>query len=231
MNILCIIPARGGSKGVYKKNIKLCNGKPLIAYTIEEAKKSKYIDRIIVSTDDNDIASIGKKFGAEVPFLRPDEIAGDDTPGITPIIHAINWLKDNEGYLPDYVMCLQCTSPLRKVEHIDEAIEKLINLEVDSLVSVCEVEHSPFWMKEINNGKMKDFIQTDKNNLYRRQNLPTIYRLNGAIYIAKTQKLLQIKNWYTEDTIPYIMDKISSVDIDDEIDFKFGEFLLKDRGF
>ena len=134
-----------------------------------------------------------------------------------------------KNIFPDYVMCLQCTSPLRKVQHIDEAIEKLINLKVESLVSVCEVEHSPYWMKKIVDGKMKDFIETDKNNLYRRQNLPTVYRLNGAIYIAKTETLLRLNNWYTKDTIPYIMDKISSVDIDDEIDFILSEFLLKNQ--
>ena len=143
-SVLVIIPARGGSKGVPKKNIKSLNGKPVISYTIEEAKKSKYIDRIVVSTDNKDIAEVSKNYGAEVPFLRPSELAKDDTPGIDPIIHCINWLKENEKYLPDYVCLLQCTSPFRRVQQIDEALERLIYENFDSLVSICESEVTPY---------------------------------------------------------------------------------------
>ncbi|QCX32365.1 acylneuraminate cytidylyltransferase family protein [Caloramator sp. E03] len=224
--VVAIIPARGGSKGIPRKNIKNLNGKPLIAYTIEEALKSKYVDRVIVSTEDLEIAEISKSFGAEVPFFRPKELAQDDTPGIEPIIHAINYLLNDENYNFDYVMCLQCTSPLRNSKQIDEAILEMYNKDADSAVSVCESEVNPYWMKVIKNGKMVDYL--NDNKFYaRRQDLPIVYRLNGAIYIAKVGIILKNKNWYTDNTVPIIMDKISSVDIDDEIDFKFAEFILK----
>jgi N-acylneuraminate cytidylyltransferase/CMP-N,N'-diacetyllegionaminic acid synthase len=225
--ILAIIPARGGSKGIPHKNIKDLNGKPLIAWTIKESLKSKYIDKLIVSTEDKEIAEISKKYGAKVPFLRPAELALDSTPGIDPILHAVKWFK-NRNCNFDYVMCLQCTSPFRTYDQIDEAIENLFEKDADSIVSVCENEITPYWMKKIENGKLKDFL--DENVFYaRRQDVPKVYRLNGAIYMAKTQLLLNIKNWYTENTIPYIMDEISSIDIDNILDFKFAEFVMKEN--
>lgn len=224
--ILAIIPARGGSKGIPRKNIKELNGKPLIAYAIEEALRSKYIDKVIISTEDEEISKISKKYNAEVPFLRPKELAKDDTPGIDPILHAVKWLHDKSSDF-DYIICLQCTSPFRKVEQIDEALEKLINKEADSIVSVCESEVSPYWMKKMENELMNDFL--DDIPFYpRRQDAPQVYRLNGAIYIAKTEMLVKNKNWYTENTLAYVMDRKSSLDIDDMIDFKFAEFLMKD---
>ncbi|MCM8900481.1 acylneuraminate cytidylyltransferase family protein [Caldicoprobacter algeriensis] len=223
--IVAIIPARGGSKGIKRKNIRILNGKPLISYTIEQALKSKYIDRVIVSTEDLEIAEISKSFGAEVPFLRPQELAQDDTPGIEPIIHAVNYLNSEEKYSFEYVMCLQCTCPLRKVEDIDNSIEEINAKNADSLVSVCESEVNPYWMKVIEDGKLVDFIKT--NIAYvRRQDLPKVYRLNGAIYLARAEIILNRKTWYTDNTIPYIMDRISSVDIDDEMDFRYVEFLM-----
>lgn len=225
--ILAVIPARGGSKGIPRKNIKELNGKPLIGYAIEEASKSKYIDKLIVSTEDKEIAQVSKQLGAEIPFLRPMELAADDTPGIKPILHAVNWFNE-KGCTFDYIICLQCTSPFRKVEQIDEAIEKLVNEDVDSIVSICESEVSPFWMKRIENGIMKDFL-SDIQFYPRRQDTPKIYRLNGAIYIAKLEILLKNKNWYTKNTLAYVMDRKSSIDIDDMIDFKFAEFLMKEN--
>lgn len=225
--ILAIIPARGGSKGIPHKNIKDLNGKPLIAYSIEEAIKSRYIDKLIVSTEDEEIAAISKKIGVEVPFLRPKELSEDNTPGIDPILHAVKWLQD-KGYNFDYVMCLQCTSPFRKHSQIDKAIEMLIEKDADSIVSVCESEITPYWMKKIENGKLKDFLNQDIFYA-RRQDAPKVYRLNGAIYLAKTQILLDVKNWYTKNTLPYVMDKMSSVDIDNILDFKFAEFLMKEN--
>lgn len=225
--ILAVIPARGGSKGVPRKNIKKLNGKPLISYTIEEALKSKYIDRVVVTTEDMEIAEISRKYGAEVPFIRPAELAEDDTPGIDPIIHCIKWLRDNEGYSPDYVGLFQCTSPLRTYEQIDQAIRDLYAAKGDSIVSVCESEVSPYWMKKIQSGKLRNFLSPD-DEYYRRQDLPVIYRLNGAIYIAKTDRLMEFGNWYTDDTLPFIMDRYTSIDIDDDFDFKLVEFLMKE---
>lgn len=225
--ILAIIPARGGSKGIPHKNIKEVNGRPLIAYSIGEAKKSRYIDRLIISTENKQIAEVGKKFGADVPFMRPAALAQDSTPGIEPILHALDWFTQRkERY--DYVMCLQCTSPLRTQEHIDQAIEGLIDRNKDSIVSVCESKVLPFWMKKISGGLLKDFL--DSVPFYaRRQDAPAVYQLNGAIYMARSEVLEARKNWYTENTLPYIMDEESSMDIDTPMDLKFLEFLLREK--
>lgn len=226
--VLAIIPARGGSKGVPRKNIKDLCGKPLIAWTIEEALKSKYIDRLIVSTEDDEIAKISKKYGAEVPFMRAKGLAQDNTPGIDPILHCINWLMDNEKYHSDYICTLQCTSPLRKSNHIDEALEMLGQKVADSIIGVCESEVSPYWMKNIKKGKLVDFIKN--SHVYkRRQELPMVYRLNGAIYIGKTEILKKNRNWYTDNTIPYIMSNEDSIDIDTMMDFKFAELVMKEK--
>jgi len=227
-SVLAIIPARGGSKGVPRKNIKDLCGKPLIAWTIEEALKSKYIDRTIASTEDGEIAEISRKYGAEVPFLRPKELAKDDTPTVDVIIDLINRLEQYEGYKPDYVCVLQCTSPFRKSKHIDEGLEQLINSDGDFIIGVCESEINPFWMKKIENGKLLNFME-DSPTYNRRQDLPTIYRLNGALYIGRTDMLVENKNWYTGNTLPYIMRNKDSIDIDTIMDFKFAELLMKEK--
>lgn len=227
MGVVALIPARGGSKGIKRKNIKQLNGKPLIAYTIEQAKRSKNVDRVIVSTDDDEIARISVKYGAEVPFMRPKELAKDDTPGIDPVIHCIKWLIENEKYSFEYICLLQCTSPFRNFKQIDEAITKLYNFNADSIVSICESEVTPYWMKKVDNDRISDFL-TDNKFYARRQDIPKVYRLNGAIYISKVGNILKNRTWYTNNTLGYIMDRISSIDIDDIIDFKFAEFLMKE---
>ena len=225
--ILAIIPARGGSKGIVGKNIKELNGKPLIAYTIEEAKKSEHINRIVVSTDNEEIANISKKYGAEVPFLRPLELAQDDTPTIECVIHMLNVLKENEDYIPDYVCLLQCTSPLRTFNDIDGTIEKLLSTGLDSAASVCEAEVNPYWTN-IFNGERLEYFLKDGKEITRRQDLPNVYRLNGAVYVAKCDVLKNEMTFETEYTTGYVMDKNSSIDIDDIIDFKFAELLMKE---
>lgn len=219
--ILAIIPARSGSKGLPGKNIKLLAGKPLIAWTIEEAKKSKYIDRLILSSEDKDIIKVAEDCGCEVPFKRPAELAQDNTPGVEPVIHAINALP--EKY--DYVCLLQPTSPLRKNEHIDGCIEKCTINNADSCVSVTEVVKHPYWMYEIgNNGELVSLYPD--NNITRRQDLPKVYALNGAVYIAKCKRILEIKSFLSKKTLGYLMDKVSSLDIDDENDFNYCNILL-----
>lgn len=226
-NILAIIPARGGSKGVPRKNIKEINGKPLIAYTIEEAIKSRYLHRIVVSTEDKEIADISKKYGAEVPYLRPIELADDKSPTIDCIIHMINWLKINEDYIPDYICLLQCTSPLRTNEDIDGTIKKAINIDLDGAISVCEAEVNPYWTNVFIDEKLKYFIEEGKN-ITRRQDLPQIYRINGAVYIIKTEILLNKRTFETDNMTGYIMSSNNSIDIDNEIDFKFAQLLMKE---
>lgn len=229
MGIIAIIPARGGSKGLTKKNIKSLNGKPLIFYTIEEAKKSVYIDKVVVSTDDEEIADIAKQIGAEVPFLRPKELAKDDTPGIYPIVHAVKWIIKEKNYIPEYVVNLQPTSPLRTADDIDKAIEKIMNSNFNYLVSVCEAQHHPYWMKTIEQDMLKDFVEQGSDKALRRQDLPQVYSLNGAVYVYKTETLLMNPFMTDEKVLPYIMPKERSVDIDDFYDFKFAELLIKER--
>lgn len=224
--ILGIIPARGGSKGVIKKNIKSLSGKPLIAYTIEAALQSSYIDRVIISTDDYEISNISRNFGAEVPYIRPSELAKDDSPTIHSILHMINFLELKENYCPDYICILQCTSPLRTSKHIDESIEKLLNSNFDALASVCEVESNPYWTNIFRGDKLEYFLEEGKS-ISRRQDLPKIYKYNGAIFIIKTTVLKQFKSFDIDNLTGFIMDRESSIDIDTELDFKIAELLIR----
>jgi len=223
---LAIIPARGGSKGIPNKNIMAISGKPLIAYTIEAGVKSKYIDEIIVSTDSEIIRVIAQQYGANVPFLRPDELSNDSAKSIDVVIHAIDFYKTNNITF-DYVILLQPTSPLRTFEHLDKAIEKLIDSSKSSLVSVCEADENPILMRSIENDKLKEVISFEGTNL-RRQDLPIFYIFNGALYINTTDMLVNEKKFINQDTIPYVMDKESSVDIDNMLDARLVELIIKE---
>jgi len=179
-SVLAIIPARGGSKGVPRKNIRLLAGKPLIAWTIGEAKKSKYIDRLILSSEDEEIIQVAREWGCEAPFVRPKELAQDDTPGIEPVLHAIDILNDKY----DYVVLLQATSPLRTANDIDGCIETCTFSNKQPCVSVTEVSEHPYWMYTINSSNHLDQFVKQRNEIYRRQELPKVYILNGAVYVA-----------------------------------------------
>lgn len=218
--VLAIIPARGGSKGVPRKNVRILAGKNLIAWTIEEAKKSKYIDRIILSSEDEEIIKIAKEFGCEVPFVRPTKLALDDTPGIAPLLHA---LGEVTGY--DYVISLQPTSPLRIAEDIDACIEKMIAMNSPACVSVTEPANSPYWMYTVNDKeKIVPLIEQDELTV-RRQDLPVVYALNGAVYVAEVNWLKQSKSFLTAETVAFIMPNNRSYDIDTEEDFLWCEWL------
>lgn len=227
-SVLAIIPARGGSKGIPRKNIKDLCGKPLIAWTIEEALKSKYIDRTIVSTEDEEIAEISKKYGAEIPFLRPKELAEDDTPTVDVVIYLINWLERSEGYKYDYVCVLQCTSPFRNYLDIDKCLEKVEIVQMDGIVSICEVETNPYWTNIFEGERLKYFIEEGRS-LTRRQQLPEVYRYNGAIYIVRKEVLIKQKTLEPKNMTGYIMNRENSIDIDDMMDFKLAELLIKER--
>lgn len=231
MNILGIIPARGGSKGVPGKNIKKLNGEPLISYSVKEAKKSKYIDRLIVSTDDENIANVVLKYGVEVPFMRPKELAQDNSLAIDNYIYTINRMEKEFNYKVDAIAIFQPTSPLRTVQHIDEAVKLFINKNSDSVVSVCEVEHSPYWYKNMNNKNiLSDFISCENSNA-NRQELPKVYRPNGAIFIFKRELIMNLKTYYTQNSYGYIMSQEDSVDIDTPLDFKIAEVIINERKF
>lgn len=220
--VLAIIPARGGSKGVLRKNIREVAGKPLIAWTILEARKSMYIDRIIVSTDDQEISDVAQQWGCEIPFMRPAHLAQDNTPGIEPVIHAIESLP---GY--DYVVLLQPTSPLRTIEDIDGCIELCASKVACSCVSVTEPDKNPYWMFTIDvDGKMQPLLE-GKTLISRRQDLPTVYALNGAVYVADAKSIVETRLFITDDTVPYIMSKNNSIDVDTEADLIVAEIFLK----
>ena len=229
MKILCIIPARSGSKGVKNKNIKLMLGKPLIYYTIKEALNCKKIDRVIVSTDCEEIKKISIKYGAEVPFIRPKAISGDKTPMKPVIKHTLEKLKIKEKYKPYLIMILQPTSPLRNVMHIEKAIELISLYDSDSLVSVTEIPHSmsPFSAMKLNkSGYLKPLKKINENQNIR-QIKPIYYARNGAaIYIFYNYVLEDQNSIYGKKLIPLFMKKEESIDIDDEQDFEIAEYLL-----
>lgn len=225
--ILAFIPARGGSKGVKNKNIRIINGKPLIAYTIEAAKGVKLFEDIIVSTDSEDIAYVSKKYGADVPFLRPSYLADDNSAVIDTIIYLINEMKNKFNKEYDIIVVLQPTSPLRCEKHIREGINKFIEKNADFLVSVCECEHSPLWCNTLDSeGRMDYFIKEEIKNK-NRQELPKYYRLNGALYIGKVESVINNRGFIGKNSYSYIMSNESSIDIDSELDLRIAEVFLK----
>ena len=218
--VLGIIPARGGSKGLPGKNIRILAGKPLISWTIESALSSGYLDRVIVNTDDKEIAEIAGEAGAEIPFLRPEELAGDKTPMRDVINHTVAFFKSMH-VIYDYVALLEPTSPLRKDDDIDNAIKMLIDHEskADSLVSVGEVhlEH-PSIMKHIKDGYVHIYERSGAR-ITRRQDLDTVYFPYGVIYLAKALNLIQTGTFYQDRTIPFLIERWQNYEVDDIYDF------------
>ena len=225
---LAIIPARAGSKGIPGKNVHPLLGKPLIAYTIEAALRASSLDRVIVSTDDPEAAGIAENLGAEVPFLRPVELGQDDTPTLDVVRHVLAGLKTNQSYEPEIVVLLQPTSPLRRPEDIDRAVAKLQSIEADSVVSVCTVDHSPHWMVRLQGDRVLPFVDNGREHV-RRQELPAVYRMNGAIYVTRTEVIVNQKRLLGEDTRGYVMDPESSIDVDTPLDMKIASLLMQER--
>tara|TARA_S200000501_G_scaffold156038_1_gene147295 strand:- start:4664 stop:5374 length:711 start_codon:yes stop_codon:yes gene_type:complete len=231
-NIVAIIPARGGSKGILRKNIREIAGKPLLEYTAKSAIESKSFSRIILSTEDNEIKELGLKLGLEVPFDRPDSLATDYAPGIEVIKHAIKTLEKREKYRAEIIVVLQPTSPLRTSKHIRDAIKLFENHDVDSLVSVAKVEHNvnPYSVMKLNkDGTVSPFLDYDeKKNL--RQLKPKFYARNGAaIYICTYNCLMKKNSIFGDSTLPFFMKKNDSFDLDDETDWMIVEMLLSRR--
>lgn len=224
-SFLAIIPARSGSKGLTDKNIKELNNKPLMAYTIEAAIESNIFDDIILSTDSSYYAEIGKKYGATVPFLRSENLSNDEASTKDVIFDVINELRIiGKNY--DFFVLLQPTTPLRNKKHIKESVDILIDNKGNSVVSICQLEHSSSVNVTLNPKNRLDFVFNDLKNI-RRQDFQTEYRINGGIYICKTDFYLTYESFYMQGSYPYIMDKISSVDIDDIYDFMYAEYLMK----
>ncbi len=221
---LAIIPARGGSKRLPRKNILNLAGKPVIAWSIDAALKSKYIDAVIVTSDDDEILGISKKFGARI-LRRPEELASDNAATYDAIKHTI---ENVEIY--DYIVLLQATSPLRNEVHLDEAIALLMSKDADAVISVCKVDHSPRWSNTLpQDGSLVGFIKEDVLNKLS-QDLEPYYRLNGAIYICDTNRYLEEKSLFLKSNIfSYEMNRTNSIDIDEEIDLKVASALWEDE--
>lgn len=223
--ILAIIPARGGSKRVPKKNVKLLGGKPLIAWAIDEAKKSQTIDKIIVSSDCLDILEVSKKYGADT-VMRPIEISQDHSSSIDAVRHVLSVLR-KDNFSPDIIVILQPTTPFRDSEDIRLAILKFMESGRSSLVAMKEFK--PYWaFKE---GEDKEYIvpMFEKFIKTRSQDLPKALISNGAMYITTPEDLEKNNGFFSSDTIPFIMPDIKSIDIDTELDFSFAEFLLQNK--
>jgi CMP-N,N'-diacetyllegionaminic acid synthase len=221
VSLLVLIPARGGSKGIPRKNIKPLAGKPLIAWTIDAAKQANVVDRIVVTTEDEEIAAVARAFGAEVPFMRPPDLATDETPGIEPVLHALKRLPDYE-----WVLLLQPTSPLRTHRDIEAIWQLCQSSAAPSAVSITEVSKHPYWMyAEDDQGRLRPFI-SGRPDITRRQDLLAAYALNGALYLAKTEWLLQQGGFIGPETVGYVMPPERSADLDTEQDWRWVEFLI-----
>jgi|SaaInlStandDraft_4_1057021.scaffolds.fasta_scaffold29557_2 CMP-N-acetylneuraminic acid synthetase len=219
--LLAVIPARGGSKRLPRKNVLDLAGKPLIAWTIQEALNCKYIDQVIVSTDDKEISDISKEYGADVPFFRPSELATDEAKTVDVVLHLLDELeKVGERY--DYIILLQPTSPLRTAQNIDESVELLQMKNSDAVISVCESEHPPLWCNVLpDDMSMDNFLDESVKNK-RSQDLSKQYRINGAIYISSVKKLKKENSFFlSNNCIAYIMKQNVSIDIDTIDDFDF----------
>jgi len=223
-SFLAVIPARGGSKRLPGKNILDLCGKPIIAWSIEAGLNSSYIDKVVVSSDDDDILETAKRYKAEI-IKRPKQLASDTTPSFDVVKHAIDNL---ESY--DYVVLLQPTSPLRNNHHINKAIEFLEEKKADSIISVCEVDHSPLWSNTLQEDcSMNTFIKEEVIKK-RSQDLEKYYRLNGAIYICEINKFLKEREFFLgENVYAFIMNREHSIDIDEKIDLEFARILASNK--
>jgi len=232
IEVLGLIPARGGSKRVPRKNIRNLAGKPLIAYTIEAALASNKIGRVVVSTDDLEIANIAKDCGAEVPFIRPAELASDKISDQSVLLHAIKTLKQQENYNPDIVLNLRPTSPFKTVQIIDDVIDMSIssNAEITRTMTKVEGVYHPYWMYKLDEQKKAfPFVDNmDINNYYQSQLLPPVYRLNGVVDAIKVSKILS-GNILSGDISTVIIEENESLDIDTEEDFRFCEYLISNN--
>lgn len=224
---IAIIPARGGSKRLPKKNKLNLGGKPLISWTIDSAKKCKFLDEVMVTTDDPEIRDLAIACGANSPFLRPEYLATDEASSYDAIIHTIEFYKKQLKREFDFVVILQPTSPFRTGGQITEAILLLAEKSASSIISICKAHHSPLWMNSMpENMSMNNFISDSVKNT-RSQDLTPHYQLNGAIFICEIKKLIAEKTFFLKsNSFAYEMNRETSLDIDDSLDFKFAEFII-----
>jgi CMP-N,N'-diacetyllegionaminic acid synthase len=228
--VLAVIPARGGSRGIAGKNLRPLGGRPLLAYSCDAARLSRLVSRIVVSTDDPQIAEAALTLGAQVPFMRPPELAADDTPMLDVLRHVLAELKRQEGYIADVLVLLQPTSPLRTSEHVDRAVGRLLEGDADSIVSVIEVPHlfSPSSVMRIDDGRL---VPLDGSAVRptRRQEKPQLFARNGPAVLAVRTTVIENGLLYGEDCRPMLMKPEESVDIDAPLDLELAEWLLTRR--
>jgi N-acylneuraminate cytidylyltransferase len=236
MQVLAIIQARGGSKGIPRKNIKPLAGKPLIAWTIEAAQKSKTINRIIISTDDKEIAEISKNLGAEVPFLRPKEFATDGAKSIGLLRHALVWLIENENYRPDMVVQLKPTNPLRKAKHIDECVKSYLNSpKIDSLITLTKSPAHPLKTWKFEGDFVLPFVPQEVYGIKEaaklpRQSLPKAFIQNSCVNIINPDTIMKKNSSIGEKIKGFVMEAEDAINIDNQIDFDIAEIILKRKG-
>jgi CMP-N,N'-diacetyllegionaminic acid synthase len=224
--ILCIILARGGSKGVPGKNIKDLNGKPLIYYTIKSIQEAGIYDRVILSTDSISIAEVALKYGVEVPFMRPSYLSTDSANALDAVQHALKWVESNDKVY-DYVQYIFPTAPLRTSVDLLNGVNTLLNKDADMVISVCKTDHPAQWMNTLSNdNSLKNFIKLEFRQI-NNQALPATYRINGSIYVARWEIFFNKLDWFKQETVAYIMSRKNSIDIDTEFDFLMAEFLIK----
>ena len=224
--VVCIIPARGGSKGIPNKNLKSFHGKSLLRITIEQALSCKSINRLIVSTDSEEIATEAKKYNAEVPFLRPNYLANSEIHSSKVILHCLDWLKRYESYDPDYVLMLLTTSPLRNEEDIEKCINIIKNNNYDSLVSVCDLGKNLNNLRTLYEGKLGyPFEKIDFHE--QRQTQKKLFGVNGSIFLAKVCQFLKYESFHLNNTYGYIMDYLNSIDINTQEDFDKASFIFE----
>lgn len=226
MDFLGLIPARAGSKGILRKNMADLAGKPLVQYTMEAARGSGLLTRTLITTDDDEVIDLGKRLGMEAPFKRPAGLASDSSSMADVAIHAVEWLKDNEGYTPDAIVLLQPTSPFRNARDIDGAIEAWTKGGKKRLAAVCEVSQHPCEMVRNSGGRLQYAVSVP-DGAARRQDFPDYYFISGAIYIVSTASLLMEKTWLDDETLLYIMPQSRSIDIDMPVHLMMARAMLE----
>jgi CMP-N-acetylneuraminic acid synthetase len=225
--VLGLVVARGGSKGLPRKNVLPLGGKPLIVHTIDAARAARRLNRTILSSDDAEIIEVARAAGCEAPFVRPAELAGDRSSTVDVALHALDWLERREGWRADVLVMLPATAPLRRGDHIDDAVARLAgDPGLEAVVAVTEADYPPWWMLAIDGGRLR-WLFPEGARADHRQELPAAYRPNGSIYAIRVAALRAQKTFYPAATGPFVMPREASVNIDDAMDFRLAELLLR----
>jgi CMP-N,N'-diacetyllegionaminic acid synthase len=225
--LVALIPARGGSKGLLRKNLRTFRGTPLVAHAVATARQVGALHRIVVSTDDHEIADVARRAGGDVPFLRPADLATDETPTLPVVQHAVRWLEAHETSV-DAVVLLQATSPLRTAQHVEAAIRKFVETGADSVTTVCAVDDNPYWMQRLDGDRLCP-LMPEGRRYGRRQDLPPVYRLTGAVYVTRRDVVMEEGRLLGDDTRAIVVGRRQSIDIDDDFDLRLCELIAAEE--